>query len=436
MAVATATHKKTPHKHIALPLKYRITAQHTHACDIHLPASKSLSNRALIIAALAQSTHPIHNRAVCDDSDVLIGALNSNNSTIDIGAAGTAMRFLTAYYAIQEGRSVTITGSRRMQQRPIAPLVEALKQLGARIQYQQEVGFPPLHIEGCKLQGSSITMPGNISSQFISAILLIAPCLQQKLHITLQGEILSLPYIDMTIDIMRHFGASVTRNNNCIEILPKPYEPQPYHIEPDYSAASYWYEIAALNGCNYRLAHLPAMSSQGDAMIATYATLWGITTSFNNDWATITAGHTRAKEPLHFNLMGEPDLAQTIAVTCALRNQHFTIEGIGNLHIKESNRIEALISEAAKLGYIFTTPRPNCLAWNGERCDVHYPIVIDTHNDHRMAMAFAPAAICFDEIWIDNPQVVTKSYPHFWSDLQRAGFNITHNQNKENNPCL
>ena len=385
---------------------------------------------------MARSTHPIHHLAVCDDTEVLSKALNGNDTTIDIGAAGTAMRFLTAYFASQEGSDVTITGSDRMLQRPIAPLVEALRQLGASIEYVGNEGFPPLRIRGSKLQGGHITMPGNISSQFISAILLIAPYMQQALHITLQGEILSLPYIDMTIGMMRHFGASVSRSDNRIEVHPSPYEPMPYDIEPDYSAASYWYQIAALNGHSYHLAHLPATSMQGDAMIAIYATLWGVKTAFDNNGATLSASHSGSDKPLQLNLMGEPDLAQTIAITCALRGQHFSIEGISNLRIKESNRIEALISEAAKLGYIFTSPRPDCLVWNGERCEVQHPIVIDTHNDHRMAMAFAPAALCHEEIWIDNPQVVSKSYPHYWSDLQEAGFIITHNETKENNSCL
>lgn len=417
-------------------MKYCITAPHTHSCDIQLPASKSISNRALIISALAHSTHPIHHLAQCDDTRVLIDALNSNNSTIDIGAAGTAMRFLTAYYALQEGCNITLTGSQRMLQRPIAPLVEALQQAGAHIRYLGVKGFPPLRIQGSTLQGGHLTMPGNISSQFITAILLIAPYTLQGVHITLQGEVLSMPYIDMTISMMQQYGAKVTRHDNTIEVLPSPYKPIPYHIEPDYSAASYWYEIAALNGHSYHLTHLPAHSLQGDARIASYATRWGITTSFDSSGATITSTNSCNNEPLYFNLMGEPDLAQTIAMTCALRGEHFCIEGIANLRIKESNRIEALICEAAKLGYIFTSPQPDSLAWTGERCEVSHPIVIDTHNDHRMAMAFAPAALRFKEIWIDNPQVVSKSYPTFWNDLAMAGFTITHNETKENNSCL
>ena len=417
-------------------MKYCITTPHTLACDILLPASKSISNRALIIRALAQSSHPIHHLAKCDDTEVILNALSSKDTTIDIGAAGTAMRFLTAYYATQEGCDITITGSERMQQRPIAPLVEALQQLGARITYLGKEGFPPLRIEGSKLQGGHISMPGNISSQFISAILLIAPYLQEELHIGLQGDILSLPYIDMTISMMRYFGASVTRNGNRIVTQPSPYEYRPFDIEPDYSAASYWYEIATLSGQSYHLPHLPATSLQGDAMIATYATLWGVRTAFDSNGATITPSQASNDKPLNLNLMGEPDLAQTIALTCALKGQHFTIEGIGNLRIKESNRIEALISEAAKLGFIFTSPGSDTLVWNGERCPIEYPIIIDTHNDHRMAMAFAPAALFYKEIWIDNPSVVNKSYPNFWNDLQQAGFIITNNETKENHSCL
>ena len=416
-------------------MKYRITAHHTHSCDIQLPASKSISNRALIIRALAHSSQPIHQLAGCDDTTTLINALNDNKTFVDIDNAGTAMRFLTAYYAIQEGCSVTLTGSQRMHQRPIGPLVEALQQVGAHINFLGEKGFPPLHIHGGSLQGSHITMPGNISSQFISAMLLIAPYIKHGIRISLQGEVLSLPYIDMTIGIMQQFGALVTRQGNNIEVLPSPYKAIPYNIEPDYTAASYWYAIAALNNNAYRLAHLPAHSLQGDAHIASYASLWGVSTTFDSFGATIKPSGTYNSNPLKINLSGEPDLAQTIAMTCALREQHFCIEGIANLRIKESNRIDALISEAAKLGYCFSSPRHDCLVWNGQRCQVHYPIVIDTHNDHRMAMSFAPAALRFDEIWIDNPMVVTMSYPQFWNDLLKAGFTITHNDNKENISC-
>ena len=408
-------------------MKYRITTPHTSSCDIHLPTSKSISNRALIISALAASSHNIDNLAQCDDSTTLIEALKSHDNTIDIGAAGTAMRFLTAYYAIQEGMNITLTGSQRMLRRPIAPLVDALREVGAHIQYLGEEGFPPLLINGCALKGGSVTIPGNISSQFISAILLIAPYMQQGVHITLQGEILSQPYIDMTIGMMKDFGAQVSRDEQHIHVMPLPYTPRSYTIEPDYSAASYWYEIAAITRNSYRLHNLSAETLQGDAMIAQYATLWGISTAFDNEGATIKPTPSRnTLTPLHLNLKNEPDLAQTIIMTCALLGQHFCIEGISNLRIKESNRIEALISEAAKLGYLFTQPHADSIAWNGERCDTTYPIVIDTHNDHRMAMAFAPAAWLFNEIWIDNPMVVTKSYPTFWKDLEKAGFNITH----------
>lgn len=407
-------------------MKYRITAHHTRSCDILLPASKSISNRALIIGALAGSSQPIDNIAQCDDTTTLIKALSSLNDTIDIGAAGTAMRFLTAYMAMCEGRNVTLTGSQRMQQRPIAPLVDALRQMGAEITYLANEGFPPLHIQGRTLHGGKVTMPGNVSSQFISAMLLIAPYMQHGLHISLQGDILSLPYIDMTIAMMQQFGAHVSRNKCEIEVLPSCYKPMPYTIEPDFSAASYWYEIAAIARNSYRLPRLSMHSLQGDAMIAQYATMWGIKSAFDLQGVTISPTESSLpSQPLRLNLMNEPDLAQTIIMTCALRGQHFCIEGIGNLRIKESNRIDTLIGEAAKLGYRFTQPHPDAIAWQGERCEITQPIIIDTHNDHRIAMAFAPAALCFNEIWIDNPDVVTKSYPSYWSDLEKAGFTIT-----------
>lgn len=407
-------------------MRYHITASNTHPCIIQLPASKSISNRALIINALAGSPYPAVNIAQCNDTKVIIDALASNSSVIDIDAAGTAMRFLTAYYSMQEGRNVTITGSQRMLQRPIAPLVDALRQAGAHIDYVDNEGYPPLHIRGKRLLGGHITIPGHISSQFISALLLIAPYMQQGLHLTIEGEILSRPYIDMTIGMMLQFGAKVSANYPTIEVEPSPYIPRPYDVEPDFSALSYWYEIAALNHYIYLIDNLPPKSLQGDARVADYFAHWGIETIFKPQWAAIyPIGKRSRNKTLRLDLKNEPDLAQTIIMTCALSGQHFCIEGLNNLRIKETDRIAAIISEAAKLGYIFTQPHPHCIAWNGRRKPIKRPIVIDTHNDHRMAMAFAPAALRFDEIIIDNPQVVAKSYPHFWEDLQQAGFIIT-----------
>ena len=412
----------------SIPIRYmyRLTATHTLPCDIELPASKSISNRALIIAALAQSAHLLHGLATCDDTQRLIEALQNKSHTIDINNAGTAMRFLTAYFS-NTPYSVTLTGSQRMRQRPISPLVDALRQIGAHITYCNQEGYPPLHIEGDMLQGGAVTIPGYISSQFISALLLIAPYTTQGIHITLQGDVLSRPYIDMTIAMMQHFGAEVSCHHNTITVAPGTYKAIPYDIEADYSAASYWYQIATLSNNTFRLKGLQPHSIQGDARVAKYFALWGVNTTFDNHGAVITpSATTHACDTLHLCLKDEPDLAQTIVMTCALRGQHFCIEGLDNLRIKETDRIEALINEAGKLGYRFTQPREGCLAWDGTRCNNNNPIVIDTHNDHRMAMAFAPAAICFDSIYINNPEVVVKSYPSFWEDLKKAGFNITH----------
>lgn len=406
-------------------VKYRITAPHTLSCKIALPPSKSISNRALIIGALARCISSIENLAICNDTAVLAKALQAPSPTIDINNAGTAMRFLTAYLAATPSQA-TLTGSARMMQRPIAPLVEALQQLGATISYVGEQGYPPLHIEGSQLKGGAIAIRGDISSQFISALLLVAPYMQQGLHLTLKGNILSRPYIDMTIALMRHYGAIVTTTERTIEVAPVHYTRRPLTIEGDYSAASYWYAIAALNGKSYQLDNLSRNSVQGDSRVAQYFALLGVDTIYHSNGIEIIprAAYT-PPEVISLDLCNEPDLAQTLIMCCALKQQHFHISGLHNLRIKETDRIAALISQAHKLGYLFTQPHEGCIAWHGEHCQIQHPIIIDTCNDHRMAMAFAPAALRWDEIWIDNPGVVEKSYPQFWNDLQQAGFTIT-----------
>lgn len=413
-------------------MKYRITASHAQSCRINLPASKSISNRALIIGALARCTRQITHLARCDDTQVLLSALSSDNTVTDIHGAGTAMRFLTAYYSCTPGRH-TLTGSSRMQQRPIAPLVEALQQAGACISYTRQEGFPPLLIEGRTLHGGCISLPGNISSQYISAILMVAPYMTHGLQLTITGKILSRPYIDMTIAAMRHYGARVTHTDNTITVQPLPYRPGSLRVESDWSAAAYWYELCYLNGATYHLAGLSDYTDdtgttikQGDAKVAEYYKKLGIKTTYDDTGITIAPQekHT-APDCLTLNLKDNPDLAQSIIIGCLLKGQHFSICGLDNLHIKECNRIEALIDEARRLGYILTLARQDCIEWHGKRCNVQYPIEIKTYDDHRMAMALTPAALYHDEIWIDNPQVVDKSYPAFWQEMQHAGINLT-----------
>lgn len=359
-------------------------------------------------------------------------ALSTDDIQIDVHNAGTAMRFLTAYFASIPGERF-ITGSTRMQQRPIGILVDALRELGAKITYVENEGFPPLRIEGGKLRGGSITIQGDESSQYISAILMIAPYMTEGLQLTITGEVLSRPYIDMTIAMMQHYGAKVKSKGNTIEVAPVPYKKARSKVESDWTAASYWYEVTYLNGLPYKLKGLknhfnsPAQyNRQGDIKVAEYYEKLGIKTAYDDTGAIISRiAQYKPEECIELNLRNNPDLAQTIIIGCLLKGQYFRIKGLDNLHLKECDRIEALQCEARKLGYILSQPHKGCLAWNGKRCEVKYPIEIETHNDHRMAMAFAPAALVFDEIYINNPQVVEKSYPTYWQDLEHAGFTIT-----------
>lgn len=418
---------------------YRITAPNTHSCSFKLPASKSISNRALLIGALAGYTRHVVGEAQCDDTRVMQEALSTNSRVIDVHNAGTAMRFLTAYFAGIEGDRI-ITGSPRMQQRPIGILVDALRQVGAQISYMANEGYPPLRIMGRKLRGGSITMRGDVSSQFISAMLMVAPMMTEGLQLNILGDILSQPYIDMTIDTMRLFGATVDCNKKTIKIVPQPYKKVRFVVESDWTAASYWYEISYLNSLPYKLRGLNDYffssrnyPKQGDYKVAQYYEELGIKTDYTDRGVAISvnAGHT-PPEVVRLNLRNNPDLAQTIIIGCLLKGQRFCIEGLDNLRIKECDRIDALKRETRKLGYVLSQPHEGCLAWNGEQCEVQRPIIIGTHDDHRMAMAFAPAALVFDEIFIENPQVVEKSYPNYWNDLRHAGFKVeSHTDTKE-----
>lgn len=413
-------------------MKYRITARHTHGCSIDLPASKSIGNRALLIGALAGCLHDVVLPTLCDDTQVMLDALSTHSRIIDVHNAGTAMRFLTAYFSCLPGEHI-LTGTPRMQQRPIGTLVDALRAVGAKITYEGTEGYPPLRIEGSKLCGGSIVMRGDVSSQFISAILMVAPYMSKGLQLTIVGEVLSQPYIAMTIDVMQHCGAQVNCQGNTITVAPIAYNKALSDVESDWSSASYWYEIAYLNSSQYQLNRLQNYfispqdyPKQGDCKVAYYYNQLGVKTSYNTSGVTITTDKIhRSAGIVELNLQDNPDLAQTIIIGCLLKGQHFDITGLNNLRIKECDRIDALQSEAHKLGYVLSQPQEGRLSWTGERCEVEYPITISTYNDHRMAMAFAPAALVFDEIYIDNAQVVEKSYPTFWDDLQRAGFVIT-----------
>ena len=411
--------------------QYIITAPHLHDTIIDLPASKSISNRALVIHSLSGGKGRLTNLSDCDDTRVMVRALEENPETIDIMAAGTAMRFMTAYLSSTPGSHI-ITGTERMKQRPIAPLVSALRYLGADISYEEAEGFPPLRINGKQLEGGDLDIPGNISSQYISALLLIAPTLKKGLRLHLTGEIISRPYIDLTLHVMHAFGCPAEWTDmSTIEVAPHPYEGNDYHIENDWSAASYWYEIIALaasTDLNITITGLADSSRQGDSVVRYLYSMLGVKTQFVNPEERISdttlTCHQHHPPRLDYDFIKQPDLAQTFVVTCCAMGIPFHFTGLATLKIKETDRIAALKNELAKVGYIIKDRNESELIWDGERCEPHYDPQIDTYHDHRMAMAFAPLAITLGKIRINNPEVVSKSYPHFWDDLRKAGFTI------------
>ncbi|MDR0427820.1 MAG: 3-phosphoshikimate 1-carboxyvinyltransferase [Dysgonamonadaceae bacterium] len=395
--------------------------------NIQLPASKSISNRVLILNALAGSNYTIENLSDSDDTKVLVNALKfSSGKHIDIGAAGTSMRFLTAFLSLKEGERV-ITGSERMKNRPIKILVDALRTLGADIDYTEKEGFPPLKIKGTQLRGGSVVLNGDVSSQYISALMMIAPALKEGLHLHLIGEIISEPYLQMTLSLMIDFGVNAVRKNREITIRPQTYKAGPFRIESDWSAASYWYEIAALSDkAEIKLPGLRRNSCQGDNKVRELFEHFGVETEFTNTGVVLRKKSILPNtESFNYNFANEPDLAQTLAVTCCLLNIPFRFTGLQTLKIKETDRIRALQNELEKLGYLLRDENNHTLIWNGETIPAQENPIISTYDDHRMAMAFAPACLKLKKIQILHPEVVTKSYPGYWNDLALAGFQTT-----------
>ena len=405
-------------------MQIKVTAPAKIHTTIQLPSSKSISNRALIINALGNGTHHPENLSDCDDTRVMIRALNDDKETIDIMAAGTAMRFLTAYLSVTPGTRI-ITGTERMQQRPIQVLVNALRELGADIEYVANDGFPPLRITGRELRKDTISLPGNVSSQYISALLMIAPVLTNGLTIRLTGDIISRPYINLTLQLMNDFGGRAEwTDDHRLKVEPQAYHSIPFYVESDWSAASYWYQIVALSKeAEVTLPGLFKDSYQGDSQVAGIFRSLGVETIYK-DKAVILKKNGKSVERLDYDFINQPDLAQTFVVTCALLNIPFRFSGLQSLKIKETDRMAALITEMRKLGYILHETDGSVLSWEGERCTTEEHPAIDTYEDHRMAMAFAPTCLALPEILINNPQVVSKSYPRYWEDLRQAGFII------------
>lgn len=405
-------------------MRYLLSAPSHIKATIQLPASKSISNRALIIHALSKGNDVLSNLSDCDDTRVMVKALTEGGEVIDILAAGTAMRFLTAYLSSTPGTHI-ITGTERMQQRPIQILVNALRELGASIEYTRNEGFPPLRIEGAPLAGNEITLKGNVSSQYISALLMIGPILKNGLQLRLTGEVVSRPYINLTLQLMKDFGASARwTSDQSISVEPQPYRCVPFTVESDWSAVSYWYQMAVLSSeADIELTGLFRHSYQGDSRGAEVFARLGIETEYTEEGIRLRKNGSCVKR-LDEDFVDIPDLAQTFVVTCALLDVPFRFTGLQSLKIKETDRIEALKAEMKKLGYVLHDEDDSILYWNGERIEPQACPVIKTYEDHRMAMAFAPAAIHYPTIQIDEPQVVSKSYPGYWDDLRKAGFVI------------
>lgn len=395
---------------------------------VQLPLSKSESNRQLIIAALTPEGKLPARVADCDDTDALLQGLQASPAaTVNVGAAGTAMRFLTAYFAARPGCDITLDGSERMRQRPIAPLVDALRSLGADIEYAGAEGFPPLRIRGRMLEGGCVEMDASVSSQFVSALLMIGPTMQNGLKLHLKGRIISTPYIQMTLEMMKQAGVDSTFNDATGEITVgyAPYQPTLPEVEADWSAASYWFEIAAISAEPITLRGLHRKSLQGDSAVGDFFAVTGLGREFLPDGDLELQLTPDAGSQLNVDFSNNPDLAQTMAVTCCLLSLPFRFSGLESLRIKETDRIAALQMELSKLGFITDASEPGTLSWLGARFDPGETIEpIETYQDHRMAMAFAPAALFFPGLRINNAQVVSKSYPQFWNHLRAIGFTV------------
>lgn len=425
-------------------MTYKVTVDVDKLRDnvlIDLPASKSLSNRALIMQALCPEPCQLTHLSDCDDTMVMQRAFQTiashqgdDPAIIDIGAAGTSMRFLTAYFATREGAEVIMTGTERMKQRPIKILVDALRSLGAEIEYLEAEGCPPLRIHGRRLDGGPQSIDGSTSSQYISALLMVAPTLTNGLQLTLTGDVASRPYILMTLGMMREFGIESTWEEDVISIAPQTYKAQQYEVESDWSAASYWYEIMAFSGIDtpiktIRLKGLHEVSFQGDSQVTRYFEPLGIVTTYTNEGVTLTLADSVADklpERLEWDMTEQPDLAQTVITTYAALNIGFDICGLHTLRIKETDRITALENELKKLGYRVTDRDNDRMMFdneevNDERQDLLPSIA--TYKDHRMAMAFAPVAM-FRPMLIEEPGVVSKSYPQYWDHLRQIGFEV------------
>nr|WP_315214983.1 3-phosphoshikimate 1-carboxyvinyltransferase [uncultured Flavobacterium sp.] len=399
------------------------TSQSDLQAQIAVTGSKSETNRLLLLQALFPNI-TLANTSNSDDSEVMQKALKGNDEIVDIHHAGTAMRFLTAYFAVNEGREVVLTGSPRMKERPIKVLVEALQQLGAQISYENEEGYPPIRIKGQKITNNKVSIPANVSSQYISALLLVAPKLENGIELTLVGEITSIPYIKMTLALLNDLNIQTSFEGNVIKVYPKPeVTSKVMTVESDWSSASYFFSLVALSDtAKIALSSYKGTSLQGDsALVEIYAKI-GVETHFEENKMTLTKIKNFNFEDVTFDLNNTPDIAQTIVVTCLGLGIGCHLTGLHTLKIKETDRLEALRIEMTKLGANITVTNDSLTLAASNH--INSNVSIATYNDHRMAMAFAPLALKVPII-IDNAEVVSKSYPDFWEDLKTLGFKIS-----------
>lgn len=391
---------------------------------IAITGSKSETNRLLLLQALYPELI-LKNTSNSDDSQVMTKALKSKETVVDIHHAGTAMRFLTSYFAVQQGREVVLTGSSRMQERPISILVDALRQLGADITYEKTEGYPPIRIKGTKIEKRQVSLKADVSSQYISALLLIAPGLENGLELTLEGTLTSIPYIKMTLALLAEIGIATTFEGNTITVAhqAKTITAQEVTVESDWSSASYFYSIAAMAkpGTTIALTSYKENSFQGDSDLVALYRHFGVESAFENNTLTLKKTAVKIEDALSFNLQNTPDIAQTIAVTCFGLGISCHLSGLHTLKIKETDRLLALQNELTKLGAVITVTNDSLTLEAAAFINPDVPIA--TYQDHRMAMAFAPLALRVPLV-IEEAGVVSKSYPDFWEDLKKIGFKI------------
>jgi len=409
----------------------RLSASSNRIKDsIQLTGSKSESNRALIIKALSQGRVRIQNLSEAADTVTLenallqVGTASDTETTIDIGPAGTAMRFLSAFLPLNKGEFV-LTGSERMKQRPIGILTDAVKTLGAKIEFLENEGYPPLKISGpFEQKTSEVTVKGNISSQYLSALLLIANSLPRGLKLTIEGNLTSRPYLEMTLDMLKEAGIKHSWEGNQIQIKPQTASDSTLFVEPDWSAASYWYSIVALaEEADLLLPGLKASSLQGDQEIKDIMLDFGVLSVFTKDGLKLTkTKQIKIKDVYDF--ISCPDLAQTVIACCAALGYETSFTGLETLKIKETDRILALQNELAKFGVRLFEEENGKYRLDCSKKSNPENITIKTYEDHRMAMAFAPLALVFNQLTIEEPEVVEKSYPLFWKHLEQVGFKI------------